>query len=460
MENMGIFDYKTERKGFKVKRVAIYIRVSTDKQAKKGDSLAEQMETLTKYVNDHEDMILHDTYVDDGISGQKINRDGFQRLIGDVKAGSIDLIIFTKLDRWFRSLRHYLNTQATLEKYHVEWDAVAQPFYDTTTPQGRAFVAQGLIFAELEAQNDSVRIKDVFDYKYKRGEVLSGKTPIGYNIVDKHLVPNEDAEKVVRIFEHYDKTNSLNDTLRFMEREYGIVMSQDNLKRSILKNTKYIGVMRDNDNFCAPIISRELFDRVQRGLSKNVKRSQKRNYIFSGLMVCGCCGKNLSCFIAGSGKRGKRYVYKKYRCRFHTLGRCENSKTVSENVLERYLLANIDQLLSDYIVSFESKEKVANNNEKKKEALRKKIKKLKDLYLNDLITLDEFREDKESMEKQLLELDKEPKAKDLSGLREFLKGDWKDIYQTLTDVEKRRLWRSVIKEIRLDAEKNIDIIFL
>lgn len=76
------------------------------------------------------------------------------------------------------------------------------------------------------------------------------------------------------------------------------------------------------------------------------------------------------------------------------------------------------------------------------------------------IDRDEFREDKERMEKELEELESEPKVKDLSGLREFLKGDWKEIYHTLTDSEKRRLWRSVIKEIWVDDEKNIDIIFL
>lgn len=443
-----------------MKRVAIYIRVSTDKQAKKGDSLADQLERLTQYISDHEDMVLFDTYADEGVSGRKIDRDEFQRLIEDVKADKIDLIIFTKLDRWFRNTRHYLNTQIVLEKHNVQWKAVEEPFLDSTMPQGRAFVQQIMAFAELEAAMTGERIKSVFDHKYKQGEVLSGKTPLGYSIVEKHLVPNEDAEKVVGIFEHYDKTNSLNDTLRFMAGEYGIIMSQANLKKSILTNVKYIGVMRDKDDFCNPIISRELFGRVQSGLSKNVKRSQKRDYIFSGLICCKCCGKKYTSFILQSKYKGKRYKYKKYRCRFHALGRCPNKKTIGENALERYLLNNIDQLLSDYIVSFESKEKVANNNEKKKETLRKKIGKLKELYLNDLITIEEFREDKEIMEKQISELEKEPKAKDLSWLREFLKGDWKDIYQTLTDAEKRRLWRSVIKEIWVDAEKNIDIIFL
>lgn len=93
-------------------RTAIYIRVSTDQQAREGDSLREQEETLMAYIRDHEDMVHAGTYIDEGISGQKLDREEFQQLMRDVQDRKIDQIIFTKLDRWFRSLRHYLNTQA------------------------------------------------------------------------------------------------------------------------------------------------------------------------------------------------------------------------------------------------------------------------------------------------------------------------------------------------------------
>lgn len=137
----------------KILRTAVYVRVSTEQQAKNGDSVDEQKSTCLDYVKQHENLVLADTYVDEGISGQKLERGEFQRLMDDVCDGKIDLIIFTKLDRWFRSLRHYLNTQEILQKYGVDWIAVSQPFYDTTSPQGRAFVAQSMVFAELEAQN-------------------------------------------------------------------------------------------------------------------------------------------------------------------------------------------------------------------------------------------------------------------------------------------------------------------
>ena len=205
-------------------RVAVYIRVSTDQQAKKGDSVDEQKATCIEYVNEHENMILFGTYIDDGVSGQKLDRGEFTRLMNDVRAGNIDLIVFTKLDRWFRSLRHYLNTQEILQKCNVDWLAISQPYYDTTTPQGRAFVAQSMVFAELEAQNTSQRIMSVFDFKYKQGEVLSGKVPLGYSIVDKHLSPNDDAPKVLAIFQRFSQFGSLNDTVRFIESEYNLVM--------------------------------------------------------------------------------------------------------------------------------------------------------------------------------------------------------------------------------------------
>ncbi len=69
-------------------------------------------------------MFLAGEYIDGGISGQKTKREDFQKLLSDVRANLIDLIIFTRLDRWFRSLRHYLNTQEVLDKHNVSWTAI------------------------------------------------------------------------------------------------------------------------------------------------------------------------------------------------------------------------------------------------------------------------------------------------------------------------------------------------
>lgn len=443
-------------------RVAVYIRVSTDQQAKKGDSVDEQKATCIEYVNEHENMILFGTYIDDGVSGQKLDRGEFTRLMNDVRAGNIDLIVFTKLDRWFRSLRHYLNTQEILQKCNVDWLAISQPYYDTTTPQGRAFVAQSMVFAELEAQNTSQRILSVFDFKYKQGEVLSGKTPLGYSIVGKHLSPNDDASKVLAIFQRFSQFGSLNDTVRFIESEYNLIMSIANLKKAILTNTKYIGIFRDNINYCPAIISRELFEDVQRKLTFNVKISQKHTYIFSGLIRCACCGSAASGCQQRTSHAGTVYKYSAYRCRqAFAVKRCSNKKIFFENWLEAYVLQHIKPELQKTIVSYDVAAAPAVDQKQKRALIAHKIEKLKELYVNDLISLEEYKVDKAAYTAKLDELTVETTPeKDLTALRRFLALDLDAVYTSMTPEEKRYLWRSIIKEIRIDEQRNVTIIFL
>lgn len=449
-------------------RVAIYIRVSTDKQVKDGDSMRDQLATGQKYIDSHENMILVDTYIDDGISGQKLKRDDFQRLIDDVRAGRIDLIIFTRLDRWFRNLRHYLNTQDILDKHGVSWTAIEQPYFDTSTPHGRAFVNNSMIWAELEAQNDSDRILGVFDDKVDNGEVLSGLTPLGYKIVNKHLVPDDDAPTAVAIFQYYRKTGNLSMTLRYMESEFGLVRSAASLK-NMLTNTKYIGEFRDNKEYCPAIIDHDLFYDVQRLLKINIKSGKKHDYIFSGLVVCDDCDHIMSgCQQRARGRvraDGTRitYKYSVYRCRQGVnLHRCPNRKLVFETTLESMLLDRIRPELEKYIAEYEVANLPALRTDAKRRSVEGKMQKLKDLYLNDLITMDEFKLDREKLLMQLEKINAEDSrpVKDLSYLKNFLKMDFESVYDSLSIPERRELWRSIVKEIRVDHDKNIHIIFL
>lgn len=449
-------------------RVAIYIRVSTDAQAKEGDSMRDQLATGQKYIESHENMILADTYVDDGISGQKLNRDDFQRLLDDIRAGQIDLVIFTRLDRWFRSLRHYLNTQDILDRHGVSWTAIEQPYFDTSTPHGRAFVNNSMIWAELEAQNDSDRILGVFDDKVDHGEVLSGSTPLGYSIKDKHLVPDDDAPTAVAIFQYYRRNGSLSATLRHMESEFGLVRSATSLK-SMLTNKKYIGEFRDNKEYCPALIDRELFEDVQRLLKINIKDGKKHDYIFSGLIVCNDCGhimsgcqQHCSGHVRVDGTR-KIYKYNSYRCRHGmSMRRCPNRKIAMESTLEKFMLERIRPDLEKYISEYEVANQPAVRTDAKRRNIENKLQKLKDLYLNDLITMDEFKLDREKLLLQLEKIKTEDThpIKDLSYLRDFLKKDFESVYDSFSIPEKRELWRSVVREIRVDHERNIQIIFL
>lgn len=446
-------------------RTAIYIRVSTDQQAREGDSLREQEETLMAYIRDHDDMVHAGTYIDEGISGQKLDREEFQQLMRDVQDRKIDQIIFTKLDRWFRSLRHYLNTQAVLDKYGVSWKAVHQPYFDTSTAYGRAFVSQSMTWAELEAQNTSDRIKNVFSSKIRNGEVVSGKQPLGYKIEGKRLVVDPDTAPIaISVFQYYRATSSLTSTQKYMA-SIGLIRSQASIK-SMLRCTKYIGMHRDNPDYCPAIISRDLFDFVQRALARNVKSgSSKHDYVFSGLVVCAECGRvmsgcqNASYRISGTARR--IYKYPSYRCRYGAKHvSCDNVKVVKEAVVERYLLSRVRADLERYLADCEQCAAPIRRAGNQRAALEKKIDKLKTLYLNDLITLDEYKADRARYLEDIEKLSEAPAPKDISGIKKMLDMNFEEIYPSLSVEERRQLWRSVIKEIRVDCNKQYEIIFL
>lgn len=445
-------------------RVALYIRVSSDEQAERGDSIRDQKERGIKYINDHNNMLLQDIYLDDGVSGQKIDRDDFTRLLGSVKDGLVDLIVFTKLDRWFRSLRHYLNTQAVLEKHNVGWTAIDQPYFDTSTPYGRAFVAQSMTWAELEAQNGGLRVCDVFRTKVQHGEVITGKVPRGYKIENKHMVLSEEAPAIYDSIMYFLKYQSLNKTIRYMSEKYGITMTLQNLRNTILRNEKLVGRYRGNENYCPRLISDEDFNEIQRILdnNSNIRSSQKYPYIFSGLLVCDECGYKMSgCHInvLSQKKNGEvyRYKYPAYECKqFRAYKKCNNGGEIREVRIEEYLLKNVRELFCLYAADFEANSKKAVDNRARKKQIARKLERLKDLYLNEAITLEEYKMDRAKLEAQLEALPdlEQPQIRDLKVLKNILNADFENMYLRLDNEQKRLFWRSIIKEIRVSKSVN------
>lgn len=448
-----------------MKRAALYIRVSSDQQAKFGDSLREQQDTLNEYVSSQKDIIVHSVYVDDGISGQKLERDEFTRLLNDVRQDQVDLILFTKLDRWFRSLKHYLNTQDILEKHEVNWLAVSQPYYDTTTAYGKTFINQVMSFAELEAQMTSERMISVFNNKVKMGEVISGTTPFGYSIENKKLVPNEQAPIAKKIFEFYDEHANLNSTSRYLLEEFGIQRNTQSI-REMLKNKKYIGVFRNNENYNEPIISKSLFDSVNRQLKINKKSNTKHEYIFSGLLVCEECGRKMNsgrkAYYSAKRKDGTRTRYPHqsiYNCRYaYEVPKCSNTKVLKEHILEEHLLSEIPILIKRKVNDINQKKNNNDEKQKKQRAIENKIDRLKAAYLNEIIGLDEFKKDRADLISQLEKIEKiQMPTTDTSVYYKFADINLDEQYDTLTIAERKQFWRSLVKEITFNKDRQIKI---
>ena len=435
-------------------RAAIYIRVSSDKQAQEGDSIPAQVDALQKYIADRPDLVLVGTYIDDGVSGTKEDRDELQRMLADVRQGKIDKILVTKLDRLYRSIRHYLNLQDTLDKCGVNWLAIWEPIYDTSTPQGRLIINQMMSIAQFEAENTGQRIRQVFDYKAAQGEVLSGQPPCGYDIVNKKLVPNATASAVREAFETYSMTGNLNETVARMQGR-GLPQAKPSMK-NILTNTKYIGLFRGNPNYCPPIVSQELFYDVQRKLGINVKKSQKHTYIFSGLLKCGECGRSLAANTRKRVRGNCTTLSQQYRCPAHfaSTHHCDNAKVVTEHALEVMLIGMLRDQLEGMRINYQVKEKKAKTSQAQVQKTERKIERLKELYINDLITLEEYKADKEKLTAELARLTQEPKKKETTYIDKLLKSDIETLYWSFTPEEKRYLWRSLIDHITIDKNRN------
>ena len=447
---------------------ALYIRVSSDKQAREGDSVPAQLDALRKYATEH-NLHVYREYIDDGISGTKYSqRDELQALLDDVRAGHIELIIFTKLDRWFRSVRHYTHTQEILDAHNVGWLAIWEPIYDTTTPQGRLIVNQMMSIAQFEAENTSQRIKQVQAYKLSQKEVISGTHPAGFCIVGKHLEHDENAKHVCKAFEMYALCGSINETMRVYGGSYGMPSSKPAFKRMLMsplyKGEHYTGIK----DYCPPIVSADLWNDVQRKLKMNVKASQKHVYIFSGLLRCADCGGTMGGNTRRRIRGRCRTEEHQYRCaRYYNQkpSKCTNSKTIAENTVERYLTEHIRPMVKDLILKYEiekSEDKTIQISEQKKK-IERKLERLKELYINELIDMTAYKADRERL---LADMDKLSgtesgrREQDVDAIKQLLSADLWTLYGTFTNEEKRTFWRGIIDRIEYGHDKQFRIYFL
>ena len=361
---------KLKRLDDSLKRAALYSRVSTEEQALHGVSLEAQRERLTQYAKENSLSIV-DHYVDEGISARKkyTGRPEFMRMIADVKAKKIDVILFIKLDRWFRNIADYYEVQAILDENRVQWIATEEE-YDTTTANGRLALNIKLAIAQDESDRTSERIKFVFGNMVKDGKVISGKTPLGFKIEDKRAVIDETKAPVVReAFDKYIDCRSMKATARHILDKYNISIDPKSMKH-MLTNTWYIGEAYGIKGWCPAIIDEKTFRLVNSILETRGARGEgtrtDRVYLFTGLVFCSACGRRMTTYCNANkkpdGTPRRSFVY--YRCPARTMQLCEMSKQINENKLEEWLINNIRSEADRYNAEIK----------KKKSALPKRLR--------------------------------------------------------------------------------------
>ena len=440
-------------------RVDLYIRVSGQEQAIKGLSLEAQQEALEEYARER-GWVIVGVYIDAAKTARKRlgKRTNFLRMLEDVKQDKVDLILFTRLDRWFRSVADYYKVMEILDAHNCGW-LTTQEQYDTTTAGGRLYINLRLSIAQNEADLCGERIGVVLDSKVKHGTVVSGKIPFGYRINKEkrlEIVP-QDAAIILDAFEHYRSSVSVRATAAYIQLTYGL--NWDNIRcRRNLCQTLYIGHYesngRVNPNFCPPIVPRDLYDDVQKLLSNNTKANPTgRVFLFTSLLICAECGHRLAGLQTGYGPY--------YRCPQHYSRRtCGHKKQIRETAVEEWLFTFLGDELEKQRLEWEVKEARRKQAAASvdRAAIRRKLSRLKELYVNEMIDLEEYRRDYELYTTQLAERtapSAEEERPNFEAIEAILETGFRKIYDGLEREEKRTLWRSVIKEIHVDKERQI-----
>lgn len=438
-----------------MKRVALYVRVSSQEQKLHGLSVDNQIDALQAWCAEH-GFSVAGIYNDAGISGRKkyTVRPALLALLDDCKAGLVDLVIFTKLDRWFRSVADYYEVQSVLDSCHVPWRAIWED-YETETSAGVFKVNIMLSVAQAEADRTSERIKSVLDYKRQQGDYV-GCVPAGYIRKDGKLYKDETrAREIELMFEAYFNTQSVYKTVAVLDAA-GYTTTRSTVTRR-LKNKLYAG----GDGICEPYISDEQHAQVLRFLADRVREPKNKNieYMFAGLIRCKYCG----CTLDSKAQRnihadGSVVPCKYYICRGTANIKKHNFQVqISEANLERFLVSNIVSLVDGYNVEVDLKNEAACDMQQIKK-LKARLDRVGVRFEVGDLSVDEYKEKRQEL---LAEIAKaEGSARTLRQV--VMPSSWRDMYDELDVMHRRAFWKSIISRVEVSREnKNApDVFFL
>ena len=454
-----------------VLRVAAYPRVSTEEQALRGYSIEAQIDALSEYATKN-NMKIVDYYTDAGVSGSKpaFKRPGMSRLLEDVKAGKIDMVIFTKLDRWFRNVKEYFKVQEILEQNRVEWKAIHED-YDTTTSNGRMAITIFLAIAQNEREKTAERVTSVLAHKRSKREACFGGSAIPPGYMKQkdedgvmRLVKDPETKDAYQAFwDHPIKYNNKNAAARMMATEYGIRRHQKSWN-DLIRSDFYCGIHRGVEDYCEPYVDPETWLKFQQPRSTDHGTKNNRVYLFAGMIKCPTCNRNLCGTYDKKPKKGEGFrEYFSYRCRGRFTATCDWRKTISERKVEKYLLVHMDRLLADEIARAELEATKPKPKPKYNLAgLREQLRRLDVTYMAGNKTDEEYLKEQADIKALIAkaEDEKPPEPRDVTPLKEVLESDYRTLYNNRNREDRRRFWRGIIKQIVVEGNEVKNVIFL
>jgi site-specific DNA recombinase len=458
------------RKGGNTVRVVIYIRVSTDEQAKEGYSLDAQLEKLEAFCFSQGWTIVK-IYREEGESAKDINRTQLQLLLQELHL--CDVVLVYKLDRLSRSVSDINNLLQTFDNNKVSFKSATEP-YDTTTAQGKLLINIFASLAQFEREQLSERVRMGMEKKTKTGKWKGGMAPYGYKVVNKNLeVNNDEVEVINKIFFLSKKHGFFTIARTLTELGYktrnGDTWHVDTV-RGIANNPVYAGYLTFSENSTEykksakeknlfdgnhqRIISREEFWELQDILEKRRSSGSKRetsNYYFSSILKCGRCGHSMSGHKSPTGKT--------YRCSGKKAGKKCTSHIIKEEYLLRTVLNQLDEIFSNIKgvteINDVSKTKI-DQLEQELKSIQKLIKKQKSMFEADIIDIDELIEKTESLrenEKKIMSELKQLKQADPTKSDNilYISENIKSLWEYADDLERKQMVNTLFTQLVVDT---------
>ena len=322
----------------KAVRCAIYTRVSTDSGLdQEFNSLDAQYDAASAYIRSQAHAhwtLVRTRYDDGGFSGGSTDRPALQRLLADIQAGKVQVIVVYKVDRLTRSLADFAKLVELFDAHGVSFVSVTQQF-NTTTSMGRLTLNVLLSFAQFEREVTAERIRDKVAASKRKGLWVGGMVPLGYELKDgKLLIVEPEAEQVRTIFQRYLELGSVGRlALELRERNVrtkvrrlsngttrgGIFFTQGPLFY-LLRNRFYIGEVLYKGEVCPgpqpPILDRELFEAVQQRLTEqrthHVTSRAKSTAPLRGLLFDADGNEMIATHATKAGVRYRYYISRPY----------------------------------------------------------------------------------------------------------------------------------------------------
>lgn len=413
------------------KIAGIYIRVSTEDQAREGFSLGEQEERLREFCKFKRYEIFK-VYKDAGISAKSDKRPAYQEMLEDIKSKNINVIVAFKLDRLTRSVYDIEKLMKIVNDLDCDIDCLADES-NTTTSNGRMVMRIMTSVSQNEIEKCSERTKVGLAGAIKQGHI-PGQRPFGYKSADDKtmIIDNATRPYVEKIFDMYLEWKSFQQIANYFKENniYPKKKWRDTTIQKIIDNKIYMGDYEQYKrigkqenlepivymNVVEPIISRAKWEECQRQKERNQRTyNRDRIYTFFQMLKCPDCGRIMKC--KGSGGTKRKYMY--YTCEHCHINFNESHV---EKLLKNFIydLLEYDMAVKKFFLPIlEDKNSKIDTNSIDKEirSLKKQRDRIKQAYIKSIVEMDDFKEDYKLIEDKLANL--ESKKLELINLETF-----------------------------------------